>query len=152
MKIQSYARPRRKGTYPSDLTDAEWEILKPLVPPAKPGGHPRYVDIREIINGILYVDRTGCQWDALPRDFPPRGTVYWYFRQWRISGDWQRMHDTLRRQVREAAGRQEEPSALILDSQSVKTDEIGGPRGRSDSMPARRSKDVNATSSSTLSD
>ena len=63
MKIQSYARPRRKGTYPSDLTDAEWEILKPLVPPAKPGGHPRYVD------------RTGCQWDALPGDFPPRGTV-----------------------------------------------------------------------------
>lgn len=112
--------------YPSDLTDTEWGILGPLIPPAKPGGRKRTVDIREIINAILYLLRTGCAWRMLPHDFPKWQTVYTYFRNWRQDGTWQMINDTLRRQVRIQEGREAEPSAAILDSQSVKTTEKGG--------------------------
>jgi len=124
-----------RHSYPSDLTDAEWAILEPLIPPAKPGGRKRSVDIREVINAILYLLRTGCAWRMLPHDFPNWHTVYTYFRNWRRDGTWQRINDVLRRQLRTQEGRDAEPSAAILDSQSVKTTEKGGPAAM---MPARK--------------
>jgi len=112
--------------YPSDLTDEQWNRLEPLIPAAKPGGRPRRVNIREVLNAILYWSRTGCQWRQLPHDLPPWGTAHYYYRRWRLDGTWERVHDRLREQVRSAAGRQASPSAAILDSQSVKTTEKGG--------------------------
>ena len=133
----------KRKAYPTDLSDAQWEELAPLLPPAKPGGHPRTVDLREVINGILYVLRSGCSWRMLPHDLPPWGTVWWYFRHWRRNGVWERIHETLRPQVREAAGREATPSAAIIDSQSVKTTEKGG---RAATTLARRSMDASGTS------
>jgi len=115
--------------YPTDLNDVEWQILKPLVPAAKPGGRPRSTDMREVLNAIFYVLRSGCAWRMLPHDLPPWKTVYDYFRGWRIDGVWEQINETLRVRLRKADGREAVPSAAILDSQSVKTTETKGIRG-----------------------
>ena len=131
--------------YPSDLTDEQWALLEPLLPPAKPGGRPRSVDLREVANAMLYLLRTGCPWRSLPHDLPPWGTVWAYFRRWRDDGTLELLHDRLRAQAREAVGRDPNPSAAILDSQSVKTAEKGG---RAATTPARRFRGASATLSS----
>jgi putative transposase len=127
--------------YSTDLTDAQWERLEPHIPPAKPGGRDRSVNMREVMNAINYVLRTGCHWHLLPHDFPPSGTVYWYFWTWRNESAWQQMHDILREQVRTAAGREISPSAAILDSQMVKSTAKGG---RPASTAPKRLKAANA--------
>jgi len=109
-------------SYPSDLTDRQWSIIEPLIPPAEPGGRPREVDMREVINGILYLNRTGCSWRMLPHEFPPWGTVHYYYRRFRLDGTWKLIHDKLREKVRRKAGKKPTPTAAIIDSQSVKTD------------------------------
>lgn len=115
--------------YASDLTDREWEVLAPLIPPAKPGGRPRKRPARAILDGIFYLLRTGCAWRFLPREFPPWSTVHHYFRQWRLDGTWARLNTALRERVRVRQGRQAQPSGCIVDSQSVKTTGVGGERG-----------------------
>ena len=131
--------------YPTDLSDKEWDLISHLVPTAKPGGRPETYPKREILDAIFYVLRSGCAWRLLPHDFPPWQIVYQYFWRWRHDGTWQRMHDLLRGDVRVAAGKRRQPSAAIIDSQSVKTTEKGG---SADMMPANRSKAASGTSSS----
>ena len=129
--------------YKSDLTDAEWLIIEPLIPPAKKGGHPRTVEMREIINGIFYVLKTGCSWEMLPNDLPPSSTVYSYFRLFQKKGVWQNINRQLRRRVRQGFGRNLKPTAASVDSQSVKTTVK---RGRyMASMAEKKSKEGSAT-------
>ncbi len=113
--------PRHR--YPSDLTDAEWTVLEPLLPPVKPGGRPRRRALRDIVDALRYVLRGGIAWRALPQTYPPWKTVYHYFRAWRLDGTWEQLNDELRELVRSRAGRNPQPSAAILDSQSVRTTE-----------------------------
>ncbi|HEX6479331.1 MAG TPA: IS5 family transposase [Ktedonobacteraceae bacterium] len=115
--------------YPTDLTDRQWDCIKELIPPAKPGGRPRSLEMREVINAILYMVVSGCQWRMLPGEYPAWQSVYTYFQQWRDDGTWQRLHDTLRAQVRERVGRHKHPTAGALDSQSAKTTQMRGVRG-----------------------
>ena len=115
--------------YPSDLTDVQWDNIEHLFPQPKPGGRPRKYDNRELVNGVLYVLGSGCAWRMLPHDFPPWESVYGYYRRWRLDGTWQHVHDDLRRTLRQVEGRQAQPSAAVLDSQSVKTTDRGGARG-----------------------
>ena len=127
-----------RRAYPYDLSDSQWALIEPLLPAGpQPGavGRPREVDLREIVDAIVYVTRTGCQWNALPHDFPHFRTVYWYHRKWLDDGTWEYVTDVLRRKVREAAGRAAEPAVAIIDSQSVKTTERGAGRAMT---PARK--------------
>jgi putative transposase len=131
--------------YPTDLTAKEWDLIKHLVPEAKPGGRPEAYPKREILNGIFYLLRTGCSWRMLPHDLPPWRTVSYYFWQWRKDGTWEVRHDLLRGDVRVAAGRHRQPSAGSIDSQSVKTTDTGGSTAM---MPTNMSMAASATSSS----
>ena len=117
---------RSKLRYPSDLTDGEWQLVGPLIPPGKRGGGKRTVIMREVVNGLMYVLSTGCQWRAIPKDLPPRSTVYGYFDLWTYDGTLDRIHHALYLKCREAAGREASPTAAVIDSQSVKSAEKGG--------------------------
>jgi len=131
--------------YPSDVTDAEWDVIAPLLPEARFGGRPRTAVLRQIVNAIFYVSRSGCAWRMLPRDFPPYQTVYHYFRAWKKDGTWTKVHDTLRDLLRQKEGREVSPSAAILDSQSAKTTEKGAPGA---TTQGRKSKVASGISSS----
>lgn len=117
---------RSKLRYPSDLTDAEWSLIAPLIPPAKRGGNKRTVDERAVLQGLLYILSTGCQWRAIPKDLPPRSTLHKYFQRWDWDGTLGRIHHALYVRCREMAGREASPTAAIIDSQSVKSTEKGG--------------------------
>ena len=115
--------------YATDVTDEQWALIEPLIPPAKHGGAPRTIDMRLVFNTILYLNKTGCQWAMLPKDLAKRSTAFDYFSAWQKDGTWQKLLDSLRRQVRTEAGRESEPQKAAIDSQTVKGSEAGGPRG-----------------------
>ena len=141
---------RSKLRYPSDLTDDEWALVKPLIPPGKTGGGKRRVIMREIVNGLMYVLSTGCQWRAIPKDLPPKSSVHGYFDLWTYDRTLERIHDALYQQCRERAQRKASPTSAIIDSQSVKSAEKGGRALiRTATMRARRSKARSGTFLST---
>ena len=132
---------RSKLRYPSDLTDEEWSQVAPLIPPAKRGGNKRTVDVREVVNGLMYILSTGCQWRAIPKDLPPRSTLHDYLELWDWSGTLARIHHALYVKCREQVSREASPTAAIIDSQSVKSGEKGGHRSTGMvTTPARRSR------------
>ena len=139
---------RSKLRYPSDLTDAEWSLVKPLIPRAKRGGNKRTVNVRDLVDGLMYVLSTGCQWTAISKDLPPRSTVNGYFKRWQHDRTLDRLHHALYVACREQAGCDASPTAAVIDSQSVKSAEKGGSRTRPASMQARRSRARSDTSSS----
>jgi len=137
---------RSKLRYPSDLTDGEWALVAPLIPPARRGGNRRHVDVREVINGLMYILSTGCQWRAIPKDLPARSTLYDYFDLWTYDGTLERMHHALYVECRGQGEREASPTAAIIDSQSVKSAEKGGLASiRMATMRARRSRARSAT-------
>jgi putative transposase len=136
-----------RPVYPSDLTDEQWAILAPLIPAPHRNCRPREADMREVVNAIMYLLRTGCPWRHLPHDLPPYRTVYYYFRKWRRCGVWRKIHDELHERLRQdKEGRKATPSAAIIDSQSAKTGEKGGLRAAM--TLARKLKGASATLSS----
>ena len=135
--------------YPSDLTDEEWRLVENLIPPAKRGGDKRTVNIREVVNGLMFVLSTGCQWRAIPKDLPPRSTVHGYFDLWDWDGTLDRIHHALYIKCREAVDREASPTAAVIDSQSVKSAEKGGAMIHRGTTPGKRSRARSATSSST---
>ena len=138
---------RSRLRYPSDLTDDEWLLAVPLIPAAKRGGNKRTVDAREIVNGLMYILSTGCQWAAIPKDLPARSTLHDYLDRWEYDGTLERIHHALYVQCRDKAGRDASPTAAIIDSQSVKSAEKGGPASiRLALMAAKRSTARSATS------
>ena len=146
------AADRRGLRYPSDVNAAEWALIAPLIPPARRGGRRRSVDVREVLNAIFYVLATGCQWQALPKDLPPKSTAHFYFMLWDWDRTLERIHDALYVAVREACGREASPTAAIIDSQSAKAAQKGVLRlTRRASMWARRLRGASVTSSSTRS-
>jgi transposase len=146
------AADRRGLRYPSDLTDAEWALIAPMIPPAKHGGRKRSVDVREVLNGIFYVLSTGCQWAAMPKDLPPKSTVHDYFDLWEWDGTLERIHHALYVAIRDQEGREASPTAAVIDSQSAKAAQKGGRRSMTKaSMRARRSRAASGTSWSTRS-
>jgi transposase len=141
---------RSKLRYPSDLTGDEWKLVEPLIPPGKPGGDKRTVNMREVVNGLMYILSTGCQWRAIPKDLPPKSTVYDYFDLWTYDGTLDRIHHALYLQCREQEQREASPTAAIIDSQSVKSAEKGGSASiRTATMRARRSRARSGIFSST---
>jgi transposase len=141
---------RARLRYPSDVTDEEWVLIAPHIPPAKPGGNKRTVDLRAVVNGLMYILSTGCQWRAIPKDLPPRSTLYDYFDLWGWDGTLDRIHHALYVECRERAGREVSPTVAIIDSQSVKSTEKGGlPSTRMVTTQAKRSRVRSGISSST---
>jgi transposase len=148
--VENRARyDRSKLRYPSDLSDAEWALVDPLIPPGKRGGGKRTVLLREVVNGLMYILSTGCQWRAVPKDLPPKSTLFDYFDLWNWDGTLDRIHHALYVKCREAMGREASPTAAIIDSQSVKGAEKGGPRStRAGMMRGKRSRARSGISSS----
>jgi transposase len=140
----------RAGRYPSDVSEEEWAIVEPMIPDARPGGRGRETSMREVFNAIRYVDRTGCQWRMLPKDFPPHTTVYRYFWEWSRYGVLDRIHQELLEKCRQACGREADPTAAIIDTQVARATEKGGPASiRSATMRGRKPRVSSATPSST---
>ena len=138
---------RTKLRYPSDLTEEEWSHIEPLIPPAKRGGRNREVDVRQVVNGVMYVLSTGCQWLYIPKDLPPKSTVHGYLTRWNYDGTLEKIHHALYVRCREAIGREASPTACVIDSQSVKSAEKGGSALiRAAMMPGRRSRARSGTS------
>ena len=136
--------------YPSDMTDAEWALIEGHIPPAKRGGRKRKVDVREVLQGVLYVLETGCQWRHLPKDFPPRSTVWDYFDLWSYDGTLDRIHDALYVAMREAVGREASPTAAIIDSRTAKSAEKGGLNRRKPAMMRARKQRASSSTCSSI--